>query len=106
MRNTIHKLKQKSESYRHKVAFFTASALTLAVLVGWAGYRGFINMPSGTVAYEETLEIEVVPSPIQNSRNAFGAAFEKFIEQFDSFKESIANVLVPFMSGIEVYESK
>jgi hypothetical protein len=121
MFKTIENLRMKPESYRHKVAFFTATALSLAIFVGWAGFKGYIGLPNGTVAYDKTAKsvpyqsksvsgqtavVSEAPSPFLNSINALKAAFGQFGEQYDILKESLSNVFVPFISGIEVYESK
>jgi hypothetical protein len=128
MRKIIEKLKQKPESYRHKVAFFTATVLSLAIFFSWAGAKGYIGMPDGmpeseityansnngtvsntsvqnTLAAREAVSVSA-SSPLDNSKNALSAAFSQFSEQFAAMKESLANVFVPFIGGIEVYESK
>ncbi|MEK7117178.1 MAG: hypothetical protein AAB861_00190 [Patescibacteria group bacterium] len=113
MLKTIHKLREQPESYRHKVAFFTTTVISLAIFVSWAGFKGYIGFPEGQVAYTPEQNVaaltasQIEPaSPFDNSMNAFKAAFSKFGEEYNSLKESLSNVLVPFISGIEVYESK
>lgn len=113
MRAVIHKLYQRPESYRHKVAFFTSSIISLAIFVSWAGFKGYIGLPNGQVAYTPEQNVAALAatqtepaSPFDNSINAFKAAFSQFGEEFESLKESLSNVFVPFISGIEVYESK
>lgn len=113
MLKTIYKLRERPESYRHKVAFFTATAISLIIFAGWAGSKGYIGLPNGQVAYEPEQNVAALAasqtepaSPFDNSMNAFKAAFSQFGEEFESLKESLSNVLVPFISGIEVYESK
>ena len=113
MRKTIEKLRRKPDSYKHKFAFFTATFISLIIFAGWAGSKGYIGLPSGEVAYTPEQNVAAassakleVPSPFDNSMNAIKAAFGQFGEQYNSLKESLSNVLVPFISGIEVYESK
>ncbi|MEK7062638.1 MAG: hypothetical protein AAB946_01235 [Patescibacteria group bacterium] len=113
MLKTIHKLREQPESYRHKVAFFTTTVISLAIFVSWAGFKGYIGLPNGQVAYEPEQNMAAIltskteaPSPFDNSINAFKAAFSQFGEEYNAIKESLSNVLVPFISGIEVYESK
>ncbi len=117
----IYKLRERPESYRHKVAFFTAAALSLAIFISWAGAKGFISLPQGQVAYGPDIQntsyqsklgtgqaaaVSEAPSPLDNSINALKTAFSQFGDGFNSLKESFFNVFVPFISGIEVYESK
>lgn len=114
MFRTIENLRLKPESYRHKVAFFAATVLSFLIFVGWAGFKGYIALPNGTVAYEpQAQNIAAVagakteaPSPFDNSVSALKAAWSQFGDEYASLKESLSNVLVPFISGIEVYESK
>lgn len=100
----------KPESYRHKVAFFTATTISLAIFFSWAGFKGYIGLPNGEIAYVEpqnnTAAVISTPTPFDNSKNAFSAAMSQFSGQFSALKESLANVFVPFISGIEVYESE
>lgn len=115
MSSTMDRLRAKPESYRHKLAFFTATFLSLVVFVGWAGFEGYIRLPNGEVSYNESQQNIAsvaasnstnVLTPFDNSKNALRATMEQFSKQFGILKESLSNVFVPFISGIEVYESK
>ena|SRR3989344_7976509 len=116
MRAAIEKLKRKPESYRHKLALLTASGIMLVVVTLWATSNGFVGLPqrSSTVTqYDATrvyrgnsISIDDTPSPIENSKGALGAALSQFMEEWNSIKDSMANVFTPFISGIEVYQSK
>lgn len=114
----IENLRRKPESYRHKIALFTSTTFSLIVFVAWASFNGFIGMPKSSVAEENPSQntatvseaslnlSEEALSPLGNSKSALKAALDQFSAQFGVLKESLSNVLVPFMSGIEVYESK
>ena len=113
MRKTIENLRMKPESYRHKLAFFTATTISLIIFVGWAGSKSYIGLPNREVAYKPEQNVAAAASakietlsPFDNSINALKAAFSQFGDQYASLRESLSNVLVPFISGIEVYESK
>jgi len=45
-----------------------------------------------------------VPSPIENTKQVFGAAFDEIGKQYQELKDSFSSVFVPFISSIEVYE--
>jgi hypothetical protein len=125
----LDKILEKPESYRHKVAAGSAFALTLMIAGVWAytnGFFGFGTTTTVTRSESQQLIASVIASdssvsasatktaprksdntansPLDNTKNAFGAAFGEMGKKFDMLKESLASVLVPFITGIEVYE--
>jgi hypothetical protein len=43
-------------------------------------------------------------SPLANAKNAFSAAFSEIGSQYSDIIESMSSVIVPFVTGIEVYD--
>jgi len=95
--------------YRSKWAFWLTASLTILIFLSFAIYKGMFGFNrAASLASEKSAEEIVVkaPSPIENSKQTFGSAFKEIKGQYDLFKESIAGVLVPFVTGIDVYERK
>lgn len=125
MRASIEKLKQKPESYRHKFALLTSAGFTLAVFMVWASYQGYIAVPrpdsvveynsadagslstgnqiAGVSEYNAT---NSAPSPLDNSKSMFESMFAEIGNTYNELTGSILDVLAPFVSGIEVYQSE
>jgi hypothetical protein len=101
---------EKSEEHRNKWAFGMTIVFSALIFTSFAFYRGFISFGGGTVKSSAQLanvvSAESVPSPIETSKNTFMAAFGEINKQYQDFKDSMASVLVPFISGIDVYERK
>jgi hypothetical protein len=100
-----------SEEHRNKWALSLAVVFSLFIFVGFAFYRGYININFGnnqrsTKNVASVVSAESAPSPLQNTKTTFKNAFDKIGEQYQQIKNSMANVLVPFVTGIEVYERK
>ena len=127
----LDNLLQKPESYRHKVAAGSAFGITLVIAAVWAFTNGFFGFgTTTTVTRTESGSQQLIASavasnssvtasaskttprksdntansPLDNTKNAFGAAFGEIGKQFEGLKESLASVLVPFITGIDVYE--
>ncbi len=99
---------EREEGHRNKWALGLTVVFSVFIFTGFAFYRGFISfgnksiMPAGQVA--SVVSAKSVPSPIETSKQTFMAAFGEINTQFQQFKDSMASVLVPFISGIDVYE--
>jgi len=114
MRATIEKLKQKPESYRHKFALFASAGFTVAVFMVWATSQGYMAVPrpGSTVEYNSGSQTASVsqynsaPSPIDNSVSLFEGAVSEMGDKYNELKSSVLDVLAPFVSGIEVYQSE
>lgn len=108
----LEDLRQKPEHYRHKVALSGALVVTLMIFSGWAFSKGFFGFGEETILTKSEVGKEEVQtsslsssnSPVGNTKNAFSAAFEEIGRQYQAIKESMASVLVPFVTGIEVYD--
>ena len=108
-----NEIMQETEEHRNKWALGLSLALTTFIFVGFAFYKGFVEFGNNpTMAKNEpyqtpnVLSVDLVPSPLQNSKQTLLAGFDEILKQYNLFKESLAAVLVPFVTGIDVYERK
>jgi len=101
---------EKSEEHRNKWALGLSVALFIFIFVSFAFYRGFINFGNNNSMSKNQaaniISADSVSSPLQNSKETFMAAFSEVNKQYQEFKNSMSAVLVPFITGIEVYERK
>lgn len=103
---------ERDESYRGKWAFGLATTLSIIILFSFAFYKGYLsfggdaNLASQKSSNQmaNVISAEAVPSPIQNTKQVFGAAFDEIGKQYQELKDSFSSVFVPFISSIEVYE--
>jgi len=109
--NRLDNIRQKPESYKRGVALGLSVMLTLVIALGWAGQKGMIG--GGTVAEggkgekaSLTASVGTALTPIESSKHSFASGFEEIKKTYQSFKDSLSDVLVPFVTGIEVYEKK
>ena len=100
----------KSEEHRNKWALGLAVTFSVFIFVSFAFYKGYLSfgnnniMPKNQTA--NVVSADLAPSPIQNTKETLKAAFGEINKQYQDFKNSISAVLVPFVTGIEVYERK
>lgn len=105
---------RKEEAYRNRWALGLSITLSVLIFVSFAFYKGFINFGGDNVIAKQkssdqmanVVSSESIPSPIENTKNTFMAAFGEIGKQYIDLKNSISSVLVPFFTGIEVYERK
>lgn len=105
---------QKGEEYRNKWALGFTIIIFLFIFTGFGFYKGYINLGNGEVMAQKkssnqvanVVAADLAPSPFDNSKKTFSAAFDEIAKQYDLFKESVSAVLVPFVTSIDVYESK
>jgi hypothetical protein len=105
---------EKSEEHRNKWALSLAVIFSVFIFVGFAFYKGFLSFGGGDVLAKQNHSNQVanvvsaksVPSPLENSKKTFEAAFEEVGKQYQKFTDSVSAVLVPFITGIEVYQRK
>lgn len=103
---------EKPESYRNKWALGLAIVFSVFIFFGWALYNGYLNFgnegtmatPKSTSQVAGVVSAKSVPSPVENTKETFQAAFGEINKQYQEFKDSISAVFVPFITGIEVYE--
>ena len=105
---------EKSEEHRNKWAFGLTVICSIFIFTGWGFFSGFLNFGGGSELTKQAsknqtaavVSTKSVPSPIENTKNTFKSAFGGIKEQYQEFKNSMADVFVPFITGIEVYEKK
>jgi len=105
---------EREEGYRNRWALGLSVSLTLIIFFSFVFHKGYLsfgnnNLMSGKKSVSQMANVisaESVPSPIQNTKQVFGAAFDEIGKQYKQFTDSISSVFVPFISSIEVYERK
>ncbi len=104
---------ERDAAHRNKWAFGLATALSVFILVGFGFYKGYLSFENtnAVVAKSEksnqtatVITAGKAPTPITNSKETIGGIFDEIKNQYSQFIESINSVLVPFVTGIEVYE--
>jgi hypothetical protein len=105
---------ERDEEHRGKWATGLTFGVFVLIFMSFALYKDFWGFGnSGAIANQNSqsqmanvLSAEKAPSPIQSTGETFSAAFSEIGKQYNSFKESISGVLVPFVTGIDVYNRK
>jgi len=98
---------QKPEHERNKWALGLTVFFSVLIFGSFILYKGYLNFgsPAGgqmaNAAYANS-----VPTPIESTKETFGAAFDEIRTQYQKFTDSVSSVLVPFFTGIEVYQKK
>lgn len=102
---------EQPDSHRNKWALGLSITLSAFIFVGFAFYKGYLDLGSGKVADVQTPRevaavaiAEEAPSPIDNTKKTFEAAFIEIDRKYKELKKSVNDVMVPFVTGIEVYE--
>lgn len=101
---------EREEPYRNRWALGLTVSLSLVIFTSFAFYKGYLSVGSPKIAGESksqtanVISAEKVPSPIESSASTFKSALYEIDRQYQSFKASISDVLVPFVTGIDVYE--
>ena len=105
----LKELRQKPEEYRKKLALGLSSGFLFTMLSVWVYSNGFLGFSEPLIVKNvEDPKVLIdkkdgATSPIANTANTFGSLWGEIGDQYNSFKESLSNVLVPFITGIEVY---
>src|SRR3989344_2663368 len=97
---------ERDEEHRNKWALGLTVALSVFIFTGFAFYNGYLNFNNSPKQIANVVSADLAPTPLKNSKQTFGAAFEEISKQYGLFKESVSAVLVPFITGIEVYDRK
>jgi hypothetical protein len=103
---------EKSEDSRNRWALGLTITLSLMIFVSFAFYKGYLSFGNNNaIAAQKSsgqtasvVAAKSVPSPIQNTEETFKAAFDELNQQYQKFTDSVSSVLVPFVTGIEVYK--
>jgi hypothetical protein len=91
-------LLNKPEAYRKKIALVSTVFIFMLIVGVWANVRGFGSDSAKLAVAPQIEEKKGDTAPTR-------ALSRSFSESFNAFKESLASVFVPFITGIEVYES-
>ncbi|PIR40199.1 MAG: hypothetical protein COV33_01045 [Candidatus Zambryskibacteria bacterium CG10_big_fil_rev_8_21_14_0_10_34_34] len=105
---------EKSEEYRNRWALGLTVVCSIFIFIGWGFFTGFLsfrndNQVIGQKSGSQTASVvsaKLVPTPIENTKNTFKSVFNGMKEQYKEFKDSMADVFVPFITGIDFYERK
>ena len=101
---------EKPEESRNRWALGLTVVFSIFIFVSFAFYKGYLSFGGGDTTsgsqVANVISAESAPSPLQNSKETFMAAFGEINKQYQEFKDSMSAVLVPFVTGIEVYERK
>ena len=111
MNNFLENIRQKPESYKRGMALGLSLLLTFFIAFGWAGQKGILGGGSSVaeipkVKKTQTANVASAVSPAESSKQSVLSGFTEIKKTWTDFKDSISSVLVPFMTGIEVYEKK
>lgn len=103
---------QQNEDYRNRWAFGLTVTCSILVLTSFVFYKGLVsfggdqNLVNQNTQTASVIKAEDAPSPIESSKDTISGLFGTMIREYSDFKDSIGAVLVPFVTGIDVYESK
>jgi hypothetical protein len=113
----LETLRNKPEEYRRKFALGASTGIFLVMFFSWTyfnGYLGFLNFGGSTivVSSDNSSQIATVSvkdnikttSPFENASNTFGGLFDEITRQYETVRDSVSSVLVPFVTNIDVYE--
>ena len=115
-------LKQKPEQIRRRIALSTSIFTTLVIFGIWAfsrGYLGYSNTvvvqktdatdqvslttPVGENSSDATSSVAMTNTPLGNTSSAISAVAGELGSQLGQLRDTIASVIVPFFTNIEVY---
>lgn len=109
---TIDKINKRDEEYRRKFALYTSLFVFVAIFSIWSFERGILDLNSdnSNISKKENTgqlaSVEATPSPLDSSKEVVDSVWSEISKSYEEFKESLSNVFVPFVTGIEVYERK
>lgn len=103
---------EQPEEHRNKWALGLAIGCSVFIFIGWGFFTGFLSFRGdsklvGSKSGSQTAAVvsaKKVPSPVENTKNSFKSAFGEMKKQYQEFKDSMADVFVPFITGIDVYD--
>lgn len=108
MRKFIENIRSKPESDRRRAALGASLLVTTIIFATWVGTKGWIEAPrgDGKLQAAQVIDAERAISPVDSSKRILSEAGKQIKSSYSDFKESISRVLVPFVTGIEIYERK
>jgi hypothetical protein len=106
-----HSIMQREAEHRQKWAVGLTLVCSLLIFSGFLFQKGYLNFGNTTVAQKSdttqlanVISADLAPSPIQSSEETIGVALQEIKKQYGLFLGSVSAVLVPFVTGIDVYE--
>jgi hypothetical protein len=100
----------KSEKYRNRWALGLSVTLSLLIFVSFGFYKGLLSFDSSYVMPKKqvanVISVDLVASPMQNTKETLLVGFKEINKQYQKIKNSLAEVLVPFVDGIGIYSGK
>lgn len=101
---------QKPEEHRSKWALGLSVALTLVIFISFAFYKGFLTFGSSYMPpasqTANVVSVNKVPSPIESTKENLQSGIDEIKQQYRQFTDSVSAVLVPFFTGIDIYQRK
>ncbi len=107
---------EQDEKKRANWALGLSISIFSLILVGFAFQKGFLNFGSSSDAslvssnsntnVASVIEASKAPSPVESTKQTIDIATSEIRSQYKAFIDSVSAVLVPFVSGIDVYERK
>lgn len=116
IKKTYAHIMRQDEKKRANWALGLSISVFSLILVGFAFQKGYINVGNNQDSQfvsntsksnvASVIEASSAPSPLENTRQTIDVATSQIKNQYKSFLDSVSAVLVPFVSGIDVYERK
>ncbi len=98
----------KPTETRERTALALSLLLTLVITVGWLGGKSLLSGGEANIAVvtkeSQTARASESMSAFESSKKSFDSTFKEIKTMYSSLKDSLGNVFVPFVTGIEVYE--
>lgn len=109
MRNFIQNIRSKPEDHRRKVALGMSLTITAFIFVGWLSSKGWIGFTPSSDSKLQTAQViqaDKAISPIKSTSKTFKEAGDQIKAATKEFTDTISQVFVPFVTGIEIYQRK
>lgn len=108
MRKFIENIRSKPESDRRRAALGASLLVTTIIFATWVGTKGWINFgtPEKKMQTAQVIDAKSAISPFDSSKRTIQEVGSGIESAYRDFKESVSRVLVPFVTGIEIYERK
>src|SRR5690349_15896105 len=103
----LEEIRKKPESSRRKIALGTSLGVMLLIVSVCAYNKGYFGYSTTTVVAEKTESIQETSTPDINKskiNTPLTLALDQIIKRYGELRDSIASVMVPFITGIDVYQ--
>lgn len=103
----LDNIRQRPEHHKKAVSVFLSLILTSVFVLGWAFQKDIISPNvAKSERYERVTASTKPASPTQSYKRSVKKAFGELSSVYSAFKASVSSVIVPFITGIEIYERK